>query len=125
MAWPLMQAFHTEIMGNPASKESHGVKAALDHFLAEAGELYKVQCRVCSGYGHSKDYCTTQPRLKLALGPNPTVNSWLNRAQERTYANVRPGVEKAPPMLHLPYKLPKGFMAGPKKVKANVYPDGH
>ena len=124
MSWPLMEAFHIELRGNPASKDNLSIQAALDHFLEEAKELYKVQCRVCSGYGHTKDYCTTLPRLKLAMGPNPTVNSWLNRAQDRTYTNVRPGIEKANHLLHLGYKLPKGFMTNSKTVKKSAYPDG-
>lgn len=117
LAWPLMQAFHTELLANPAGNTNHGVKAALDHFMLEANELYKIQCRVCSGYGHTSEYCTTLPRLQAALGLNPTVNSWLSRATKRTYTNVRPGVEKANCMLHLHYKVPKGFKDKFGKIK--------
>ena len=120
MAWPLMQAFHTELMGNPASKQAKGVKAALEVFLVEAADLYKVQCRTCAGYGHTSEYCPTLPRLHAAMGANPTVKCWLGRANKRAYEGVRLGVDKAPPMLHLPYKLPKGFKAKAKAKAAKL-----
>ena len=116
MAWPLIQAFHTELLGNPASKHTRGVKAALEVFLEEATDLYKIQCRTCAGYGHTSEYCPTLPRLHAAMGANPTVKCWLGRANKRAYENVRPGVDKAPAMLHLPYTLPKGFKAKVSKL---------
>ena len=112
-----MRAFHTELLGNPASNENTHAKAALEGFLLDAADLYKVQCRACSGYGHTSEYCPTLPRLNVAIGANPTVKCWLGRAVKRPYKHVRAGVDKAPAMLHLPYKLPKGFKDKAGKVR--------
>ena len=117
MNWALMRAFHTELIGNPAAKTNRSAVAALESFLEEAADLYKVQCRACSGYGHTVEYCPTLPRLQVAIGANPTVKCWLGRAVKRPYKNVRVGVDKAPAMLHLPYKLPKGFKDKAGKVR--------
>lgn len=120
MNWALMRAFHTELTGNPAAKTNKGAVAALECFLEEAADLYKVQCRACSGYGHTAEYCPTLPRLQAAIGANPTVKCWLGRAVKRPYKNVRVGVDKAPAMLHLPYKLPNGFKNKDGNLKKHV-----
>ena len=63
--WALLAAYRAEYQLNPPLKDSAAVTANA-YFLGKARELFKVQCRVCYGYGHTKDYCSTLPRLKAA-----------------------------------------------------------
>lgn len=119
MSWPLMVAYHTELVGHPAAKTSNAV-AANTNFLNQMKELHKVQCRCCSGYGHTSKYCTTLPRVKAAMGPNPVTNGWLSRAIERAYPKIRPGiapVDKSITMT-LEYQLPEGLQKKKKKADA-------
>ena len=83
-------------------------------------ELYKVQCRVCYGYGHTKDYCASLPRIYACLGPHPVTNTWLAKAISRPYANLRDNVgqpDNLGMLARLKYKVPNGFKDKFGKIK--------
>ena len=119
MGWGLMVAYKGEHGADPPLKGS-SVVSAHHHFLSKAGELFKVQCRVCWGYGHTKDYCATLPRLKAATGSDRQVGAWLGKAVGRGYLGVRPDVG-APnglgELASLAYKVPEGFLDKHGQVK--------
>lgn len=64
-------------------------KAAMTCLLHAAKELFRVQCRACSGYGHTHKFCSTLPRVRTAIGPNMQLTKWLNSSLERHYVNMR------------------------------------
>lgn len=122
MGWPLLAAYHTELMAAPAAKGGP-VAAANANFLNQVAELHKVQCRACSGYGHTAKYCASLPRVKAAMGSNPVANGWLSRALDRSYPNSRPGVaapDKLGVLAGLGYKLPEGFLDKDGKPKKSA-----
>jgi len=122
MSWPLMASYHTELMTAPAAKDGP-VGVANANFLNQVAELHKVQCRACSGYGHTAKFCASLPRIKAAMGSNPVSNGWLSRALERSYPNSRPGVgspDKLGVLALLGYKLPDGFLDKDGKVKKSA-----
>ena len=112
--WPLIQAFRTELLADPPTKENLAVVDATRNFLNEAQLLFTVQCRVCQGYGHSSTYCSTATRFNIT---NPGVKKLYNNAVMRAQTNLQ-GNEKADSRLRgMIYKIPKGFLDKDDKVK--------
>ena len=118
-SWPLMEKFYTELKAKPALNTDKPAIAAIEVFLSNAHELYKVKCNVCNGWGHSAKFCTTWPRVKTAAGANKHVQSWLKSASSRVYKDVKPAPYQQPDILgclaQLPYELPEGFLEKAKK----------
>lgn len=76
-SWPLMEKFYRELQAKPIMKTDETGQAAIKVFLSNVGELFKVKCNVCHGWGHSTKYCPTWPRLKKAGGAHKHVQGWL------------------------------------------------
>ena len=123
-SWPLMGSYHYEIQANPPLLANTALITANEHFLQQCKLLFGVKCRACGGVGHSDKYCPTLTRLKVAQGYHPGVANWLRLALKRPQKGLRPNGEKADKaaLLHLPYKLPPGFLKN-GKVKPSVTKD--
>lgn len=122
MGWGLMAAYHGEHQADPPLKGAAAVSAHT-YFLGKAAELYKVQCRVCFGYGHTKEYCPTLARLKAATARDKHVNAWLTKAITRPYKGMRRNVgnpEALGELAVLHYKVPEGYLDASGAVKKNA-----
>lgn len=109
--WALMAAFHAQVLADPPLKTEHTLIDAGKNFLNHADILFGVQCKVCMGYGHSDRYCPTLPRLKAVVGPNATVNNWLNLALKKSQKSLRADgrVADQQALMNIPYGLPAGL----------------
>lgn len=122
MGWGLMAAYYGEHQADPPLKDTPAVSAHT-YFLGKAAELYKVQCRVCFGYGHTKEYCPTLARLKAATARDKHVNAWLTKAITRPYKGMRRAVgnpEALGELAVLHYKVPEGYLDASGAVKKNA-----
>lgn len=114
-SWPLICKFYRELQAKPVPSDNKPVPLAVELFLSNATELFKVQCNGCNGWGHTIKYCPTWPRVRKAAGPNKDVQGWLSQAAFRVYKDVKPGLVGGPPdilgvLSQLPYQLPEGFL---------------
>ena len=111
MRWPLMAAFHAELLAKPPLKTDPSV-ATVGSFLRCMEELNRVLCRVCGGVGHTKEWCTTWGRMQPAVAADALVSKVLHKAASRPVQDIRANVakpEKLGLLARLKYKLPDGY----------------
>ena len=64
---------------NPAKGGSSSQQASQD-FLNKVKPLVSVKCRLCSGWGHTMDYCGSYQRVRTVQGYDQLVNGWIREA---------------------------------------------
>ena len=105
---------------NPAKGGSTSEQASRD-FLDKVKPLVSVKCRLCSGWGHTMDYCGSYQRVRAVQGYDQLVNGWI---REATNTGDPPGdQDEEKDMLalkNMPNQIAPGYFEKGGKLKGSA-----